>query len=92
MPQARGQTRQEEMLQRLSYHERLIYELALKNQPVLTTDLRRIYADCCQKKGITPVARRTFSKYVKLMIDRGLLGFDPRAVTGKGRLLTAPAI
>jgi Cdc6-like AAA superfamily ATPase len=84
-------TRHEEIVQELSYHERLIYELAVKHQPVLTTDLRRIYGDSCQKNAITPIARRTFSKYVKLMVDRGLLGVDPRAVAGKGRLLTAPA-
>ena len=84
---ARGQTRHEEILQKLSYHERLIHELALKNEPILTTDLRRIYGGYCQKSGITPVAPRTLSKYVKLMVDRGLLGIDPRAVAGKGRLL-----
>jgi len=88
-PRARGQTRQEEMVQRLSYHERLIYDLALKNEPILTTDLRRIYGNHCRKNGITPIARRTFSKYVKLMVDRGLFGVDPRTVAGKGRLLRA---
>jgi len=87
----RGQTQHEEMLQKLSYHKRLIYDLAVKNQPVLSTDLQRIYADCCQKSGIAPVARRTFSKYVKLMIDRCLLGVDARVVAGKGRMLTVPA-
>jgi Cdc6-like AAA superfamily ATPase len=84
----RRPTRQEEMLSRLSYHERLIHELALKHEPVLTTDLRRVYGNHCQKTGITPVARRTFSKYVKLMVNRGLLAVDPRAITGEGRLLT----
>jgi|GEM_PF-480326 len=84
-------TRHEEMLQRLSYHERLIYELAMKNEPILTTDLRRVYGEWCQENDITPVARRTFSKYVKLMVDRGVLGLDRRAVRGKGRLLMAPA-
>jgi len=85
--QARAQTPQEEMLHKLSYHERLIYDLAVKNQPILSTNLGRVYGDHCQKTGITPVARRTFSKYVRLMVDRGLLNVDPRTVTGKGRLL-----
>jgi len=80
-------TAQEKMLHKMSYHERLIYDLALKNQPVLSTDLWAVYGDDCQKTGITPVARRTFSKYVKLMVDRGLLSADPRTVAGKGRLL-----
>ena len=82
-------TRQEEMVQRLSYHERLMYELALKHEPVLSTELRLAYGDHCQKNAIRPVARRTFSKYVKLMVERGLLGVDPRIVAGKGRLLRA---
>lgn len=85
----RTPTRHEEMVQRLSYHERLIHELALKNEPILTTDLRYVYGNHCQKNGIMPVARRTFSKYVKLMVDRGLLDVDQRTVAGKGRLLRA---
>ena len=88
---ARGQTRHEEMLQKLSYHERLICELAMKNEPVLTAELRRVYGEHCQKNGIAPVARRTFSKYVKLMIDHRLLSVDPRIVVGKGRLLRTAA-
>jgi len=83
-------TAQERILHKLSYHERLIYDLAVKNQPVLSTDLWAVYGDDCQKTSITPVARRTFSKYVKLMVDRGLLSVDPRTVAGKGRLLRAP--
>jgi len=82
-------TAQEKMLHKMSYHERLIYDLAVKNQLLLSTDLWAVYADDCQKTGITPVARRTFSKYVKLMVDRGLLSVDPRTVAGKGRLLRA---
>jgi len=88
---ARGQTWQEEMVQKMSYHERLIYDLAVKNQPVLTTDLLRTYCDYCQKDSVTPVARRTFSKYVKLMVDRALLSVDLRVVSRKGRLLMVPA-
>jgi len=88
---ARGPKPGEVMVQRLSYHERLIYELALQNEPVLTTDLRRIYGNRCQKDGITPVARRTFSKYVKLLGDCGLVSVDQRVVGGKGRLLRVPA-
>ena len=88
---ARGWTRQEEMVQRLSYHERLIYELALEKEQLLTTDLQRIYGNRCRKNGITPVARRTFSKYVKLLGDRGLLAVDERCTAGKGRLVRAAA-
>lgn len=84
-------TRREEMESGLSYHERLIYKLALKNEPILTTELRRIYHSHCQKDGITSVARRTFSKYVKLLGDCGLVAVDQRVVAGKGRLLRAPA-
>ena len=87
---ARVHTREEEMVQNLSYHERLIYELALEKQPLLTTDLRRVYADRCRKSGITPVARRTFSKYVKLLGDSGLIRVDERCTAGKGRLVSVP--
>jgi len=87
----RVQTRHQEMVSRLSYHERLIYELALEKQPLLTTDLQRIYTSRCLKNGITPVARRTFSKYVKLLGDAGLIRVDERSIGGKGRVVRAAA-
>ena len=51
LPDSR-ETRKEELLSRLPYHQRLIYELAHKNAPITTTELRRIYTTCCDVKGI----------------------------------------
>ena len=84
-----AKTKREEVVSRLSYHEQLIYDLARQNAPVTTTDLRPIYEDRCQKNGITPVARRTFSKYLKMLGDSGLLVVDQRTIPAKGRLVRA---
>jgi len=67
------ETREEEMARQLPYHQRLIHGLARENGPIPTMELRRLYAGHCRSSGVTPVARRTFSKYVKLLGDRGLV-------------------
>ena len=82
--------RQEEMAGQLSFHESLVYELASHRAPILTTDLRRLYEKDCRRKGIRPVARRTFSKYVGVLRNRGLLDVDEGTTPGKGRLLRRP--
>jgi len=81
------ETRPKQLIRRLSHHERLIYDLALRHAPIQTTALRRSYDALCEKQGIVPVARRTFSKYVKLLGDARLLRVDNRALAGKGRLV-----
>ena len=79
--------RRDEMAEQLSLHERLVYELASHRAPILTTDLRRLYEKDCRRKGIRPVARRTFSKYIGVLRNRGLLDVDKGTTPGKGTLL-----
>ena len=73
---------QEGVLSQLSYHQRMIYELARENAPVTTTELREIYTNRCNIKAIRPVAPRTFSKYVNLLEEYGVVTVVPRSARG----------
>ncbi len=80
-------TKRERLERSFSYHERLIYELASRHQPVMSTELRRAYHRACSARSLLPVARRTFSKYLKALRDAGLLSIDQRSLGEKGRLV-----
>ncbi len=87
----RGEPTLDQVTGRLSHHERLIYELARQRQPIMSTQLRQDYAERCRREGLEPVARRTFSKYVRGMIDMGLAQSDQRSIGEKGRLIRVTA-
>lgn len=86
----RDDTNRERIVGELSYHERLIYDLAMKSGPIHTIALRRAYLKKCHEQGVSPVARRTFSKHLKFLRDSGLLLVDDRSLAGNGRLVRAP--
>jgi hypothetical protein len=77
----------EERSKNLSYHERLIYGLAKRKQPVLTSDQRRTYQEHSRRTAVQPIARRTFSKYLRSLCHAGLIAIDRTSVAGKGRLV-----
>jgi len=81
------QIQYENAAQRLPYHERLIYDIAVRDAPMYTTELLRVYRNECRKSEVKPVARRTFSKYVTFLKNRELIALDDRCTGGKGRLL-----
>lgn len=80
---------QEQRQAGLTDDERAIVQLAARHGPVGTTRLRQLYAADCRRKGHRPVARRTFSKYVRQLAAAGLLSMALRPVTPGGRLVRA---
>jgi len=75
----------------LPEHADLVYRLARENQPIRTTDLWLLYGKRCSARRLTPVAERTFSKYVKSLVDAGLIRTSDRCFGGGGRLLSVQA-
>jgi len=73
----------------LTADERAIVQLAARYGPVGTTRLRQLYAARCRREGQPPVARRTFSKYVRRLAAAGLLSVASRPMTPGGRLIRA---
>jgi len=85
----RHKTLQEQRQAGLTADERAIVQLAAHHGPVGTTRLRQLYAAHCREEGHQPVARRTFSKYVRRLAAAGLLSVASRPMTPGGRLIRA---
>ena len=80
---------QEQRQADLTEDERAIVQQAIQHAPVGTTRLRQLYAAYCHNTGRQPVARRTFSKYVRRLAAAGLLNMASRPMTPGGRLVRA---
>ena len=85
-----GRLQEEDPAERgLTEHEGLVYRLTRENQPIRTADLWRLYGKRCRTHGLMPAAERTFLKYVKALVDTGLIKSSDRFCRSGGRLLSA---
>ena len=79
--------RQEARMAAVSEHERIIHQLAARNGPLGTGELRRRYESHCRRHGSDPMARRTFTKYLGHLTAVGLLKMSDRPMATGGRLV-----
>jgi cell division control protein 6 len=75
-------------VQSLSQHQMLIHQLVKKHRSVSARTLRQLYELECHKKSLTPVARRTFVKYIAILIRTDLIKSQGHNCGGSGRILT----
>jgi len=75
------------LLNKLTEHHRLLYEIIKKQKEVLSGKLWSLYLNECQRKKIKPMAVRTYSIYTNKLIELGLIRAERALVRGKVRLL-----
>lgn len=73
----------------LSEHEKIIWELAAQRGPLGTTELRRRYGEYCRGRELQPIAKRTFSIYLRRLSSAGVLWISARPMTAGGRMVQA---
>lgn len=73
------------LLQGVTQHHRLLYELIAKHPGILSGDLWRLYLKTCQSKRIKPIAIRTYSEYCNKLAALGLVEAKRAAIPGKVR-------
>lgn len=74
------------LLERLTNHQRLLYELVKKNKEIASGELWKTYCRKCCRGKLRPIALRTFSDYMRKLIDLGLIKWDRAPVRGKVRV------
>jgi Cdc6-like AAA superfamily ATPase len=79
--------REESRLAGLSEHERIIWELVLQHTPLGTAELARHYISHCQRRGIQPMARRTFTKYLSRLAATGMVAVSQQPLNAGGRVV-----
>jgi len=75
------------MLNKLTEHHRLLFEIIKKRKEVLSGKLWSLYLEECKKKKLKPMAVRTFSLYTNKLKELGLIKAERALVRGKVRLL-----
>lgn len=81
--------REESRLAGLSEHERIIWELVRQHTPLGTAELARHYISHCQRHGIQPMARRTFTKYLSRLAATGMVAVSQQPLNAGGRVVCA---
>ncbi len=71
------------MLNKLTYHHRILHDLIKKRDGILSGELWISYLEECKNKGLKPVAQRTFCKYIRNLKDFGLIQDERALVRGK---------
>ncbi|MGD2091858.1 MAG: AAA family ATPase [Candidatus Aminicenantes bacterium] len=73
------------LLDRLSSHHRLLYELVKEKKEVNSGDLWKAYLQRCREIQKHPIALRTYSDYMNKLIELELVQWDRALVKGKVR-------
>lgn len=74
------------ILDKLSSHHRLLYELVKKRKEINSGELWNVYLAECRRIKKQPIALRTFSEYMNRLIEVGLVQWDRALVRGKVRV------
>jgi len=77
------------VLNKLTYHHRIFYDLVRKHEGILSGQLWKAYLGVCRDRKIKPVAQRTFCKYIAKLKDFGLIQDERAFVRGKVRRFRA---
>jgi len=64
-------------LSRLTEHHRLIYEHTPEQGSIRSDRLRHFYLHTCETRQLSPVAPRTYAKYLQRLIQAGFLAASP---------------
>jgi len=75
------------LLNKLTEHHRLLFEIIKKQGQVLSGKLWGLYLEECKTKKLKPMAVRTFSLYTNKLKELGLIKAERALVRGKVRLL-----
>ena len=75
------------LLNKLTEHHRLLFEIIKKQKQVLSGQLWKLYLKECETKKLKPMAVRTFSLYINKLKELGLIKVERALVKGKVRLL-----
>lgn len=78
------------LLDKLSSHHRLLYELVKKKKEINSGELWKAYLAKCKKLKKQPIALRTFSEYMNRLIELDLVQWDRALVRGKVRVFKVP--
>ncbi len=74
------------LLNKLSSHHRLLYELVKKSKEIKSGELWKAYLEKCGELKKQPIALRTFSEYMNKLIELDLVQWDRALVRGKVRV------
>ncbi len=74
------------LLNKLSSHHRLLYELVKSKKEVNSGELWNLYLSECRRIKKQPIALRTYSEYMNRLIELGLVQWDRALVRGKVRM------
>lgn len=77
------------LFDRLNSHQRLLYELVKERKEINSGELWKIYLERCRKQDKQPIAVRTFSEYMNILIEMNLVRWDRALVKGKVRVFSA---
>jgi cell division control protein 6 len=75
------------LLNKLSEHHRLLYEVVKRQKQVLSGEARKLYLKECEAKKLKPMAARTYSIYTNKLIKLGLIKAEKPLAKGTARLL-----
>jgi cell division control protein 6 len=76
------------LLNHLTYHHSLLYEIIKEKRKVLSNELWNTYLEVCKEAKQKPVSTRTFPVYVNELRDAGLVKVKRAPVKGKVREIT----
>lgn len=74
------------LLERLSSHHRLLYDLVKEHGQINSGELWEAYLDDCRSQDKPAIALRTFSEYMNKLIELDLVRWDRALVRGKVRI------
>jgi cell division control protein 6 len=77
------------LLEKLTSHHRLLYDLVKEHGEINSGDLWKAYLDDCRALNKPPIALRTFSEYMNKLIELDLVHWDRALVRGKVRVFRA---
>ncbi len=73
------------LLNKLTEHHRLLYEIIKENQEILSGQLWRAYLKRCKALKLKPIAQRTYSEYLRKLIASEIIIAKRALVKGKVR-------
>jgi len=76
------------LLERLSSHHRLLYDLVKEHGQINSGELWEAYLDDCREQDKPAIALRTFSEYMNKLIEFDLVRWDRALVRGKVRVFS----
>ena len=86
--QAARDIKKEYMLNKLTSHHRMLYEIIKSKPGIKSGELWNAYLQECEEEHIRPIAERTFSLYMHKLIETGLVKAERAMVRGKVRIFT----